>query len=246
MERSGFQKHTFVWLQKNNEQKPPNSPFELIENMKNNKHTASVSTISFRIDIDFPNSCCDVVLREMMNRGVDTPIPPMFTNGSKVPINATKLKYTPTEGSVQLCLDLLMDNIRPDAISQTKHPSDQLQEIGVKVVSTYGLLQSTCHIVCEVDYKEFTAELVKKTTKIVQDTFDKYCIYHDLSKNPAVVIQDYCETKKQHFFRAYDLDANVISDDFDDDTECHLTMHLSGFRPPSKDEEIKVLEILGI
>lgn len=164
----------------------------------------SSSIVNFRIDIDFPESDVDVVLIEMASRGVQTPILPFLTDMKQIPIDKTKLDKTPTEGSVDFALNWLAGfvNRRNMTVQNSKWDVDygaklepkktadgfeymgcpevktELEEIGIKVESWYGLMQGCCHLNCEVDSKLYSNELVAKANKIVEKVFKKFVKYH--------------------------------------------------------------------
>ena len=67
----------------------------------------STDKVSFTINIDFDGSDVDMVYKEMMSRGVQTPVPSIFTDNAKIKIDKNKLDKTPTEGTVDFCLNWL-------------------------------------------------------------------------------------------------------------------------------------------
>ncbi len=117
-----------------------------------------------------------------------------------------KLKgnQTPTEASVDFCLQWLsgfVDRNKMCTQSQkwdkdysapriTKKMDDgfeyvtapdmitELEEIGIEVESTYGLMMGCCHLICVVDSKLYSNKLVKKANEIVYDVFKKYVVYY--------------------------------------------------------------------
>ena len=161
--------------------------------------------IQFRIDIDFKGCDVDMVFKEMASRGVTTPVPSILCDGAKIPIDKNKLPKTPTEASVDFCLEWLhgyvdrnemkiqngkwdTDHSKPmitatteDGFEYSTWPSVQteLEELGVKVVSTYGLMMGTCHLICEVGLDEFSNQLVKDCKKVVFDVFKKLVQYYE-------------------------------------------------------------------
>lgn len=56
------------------------------------------------------------------------------------------------------------------------------EDLNVKVIGTYGLLQGTCHLIFEVDYELYSPELVQKVTNIVQAIFQKHVKYYNTKK----------------------------------------------------------------
>lgn len=165
----------------------------------------SSSIVKFRIDIDFPDSEVDMVLVEMGARGVQTPIPGFLTNSAKIRIDKTKLHKTPSEASVDFALYWLAGyvNRRNMTVQSNKWDVDygaglkpmktkdgfeymgcpevktELEEIGIKVDSWYGLMQGCCQLVCEVDSKIYSKELFSKANKIVEKVFKKFVQYYN-------------------------------------------------------------------
>lgn len=123
----------------------------------------SNTTISFRIDIDFPDCDVDAVFSEVSRN---------FISEHKV-----KGKRTPTAGSVDMALDFIQtanwngDNYLPE-----------LKEIGVEVKETYGLMMGCCHFWCTVDASKFTMDLPDRVIKIVKPVFRKLLRYHKPNK----------------------------------------------------------------
>lgn len=58
----------------------------------------------------------------------------------------------------------------------------ELEELGIKVSEWVGLMMGCCHLVCEVDVKDFSPELVEKANKIVFDVFKKFVRYYKQKK----------------------------------------------------------------
>ncbi len=58
----------------------------------------------------------------------------------------------------------------------------ELEEIGIEVTETYGLMQGCCHLICEVDAKLFSPELVAQANDIVAKVFKKYVRYYKQTK----------------------------------------------------------------
>ena len=164
----------------------------------------SNSEITFRIDIDFENCEVDMIYKEMANRGVTTIVPSILCNGATIPIDKSKLKYTPTEESVDFCLQWLSGYVDRNkmCIKSSKWDKDysqssitktdetgfkyttwpdvitELESIGVEVQSTYGLMMGCCHLICACSFETFSTELVNKVNKIVKDVFKKYVVYY--------------------------------------------------------------------
>ena len=162
------------------------------------------SNITFRIDIDFEGSDVDMVLNEMFARGVTIPftlatIGAAALSGEKVasiPVDENKLPQTPTEASVDFCLNWLAgfvnrnemcvvdgkwtDYSKPRPEGQSRWVTKtELEELGIDVTDWYGLMQGTCHLNCKVDAKDFSPELVEKANTIVKKVFAEYVIYFD-------------------------------------------------------------------
>ncbi|MDG1950083.1 MAG: hypothetical protein P8J32_04705 [bacterium] len=206
------------------------------------KSKASVTLVQFRIDVDFPKADVDVVLREMATRGVTTPVPSILTDGAQIPIDETKLDCTPSKGSVDFCLNVLWGFADEQTLEIktgrfSSDPKSPLEKSGIDVKSIYGLMQGTCHLMCEVAYEDFNQELVDKATAIAQEVFDKYCIYYDYTL-PACVIQEDADFE----LRAYDVYGNVLGEDFRDYDEAVMRMWLLGYRPaqPHEEEDFKL------
>lgn len=169
----------------------------------------STDKVSFNINVDFDGSDVDMVYKEMMSRGVQTPIPSFLTNGAKIKIDKTKLSKTPTEGTVDFCLHWLAgyvdrnemctqdskwdkDYSKPLITKKTKDGFEyagavdvktELEEIGISVTEWNGLMMGCCSLVCEVDSKKYSKKLVDKAHKIVYDVFKKYVRYHKQKKS---------------------------------------------------------------
>lgn len=216
------------------------------------KAKASISTVSFRIDIDFPLADVDVALREAMASGVQTPVPSLLSDGAQIPINQSKLANTPTAGSVSFCLNWLMGCVNrntleilssrwynyndPESlitINNCTHTATELDLLGIEAIEFYELCQGTCHLICEVPFEKFNAELVEKATAVIQQVFDTYCIYYDISKPPCVIQED----AEDNQLRAYDQHGNVLGEEFEEYEEAVMRMWLLGYRPATQAEE---------
>jgi len=202
------------------------------------KSKTSVSTVTFRLDINFPNADVDAVLVEAMSSRMTGLVPPFLMDGKQgISLDQNKLVDTPTEGSVDFCLNLLWGfaNENTFEITTGRSPSDSptpLEKLGINVTSIYGLMQGTCHLMCEVSYDKFSPKLVKKAQEIAQEVFDKYCIYYDFTK-PACVIQEDADFE----LRAYDDYGRCLGEDFDDYNQAVMRMWVLGYRPAAKHEE---------
>ncbi len=178
---------------------------------KDNNMKTSTSFITFRIDVDFPESDVDMVLKEMTARGVTTSVPHILCDSAKIKIDKKKLPKTPTEASVDFALNWLAgyvdrnemciqngkwdtDYSKPSYTAYTKNnmayttwPSvkTELEELGIEVESWYGLMQGTCHLICEIELNKFSPDLVTKAEEIVHKVFKKFVKYHKISKNKA-------------------------------------------------------------
>lgn len=136
------------------------------------------SFIQFRVDIDFPEADVDMALAE--NWSSHTPLTPFagtFTHKLR------KGSATPRGESVALALDYLHGcarQISKNKWESTSHitPLPELEEMGVSVVSTYGLMQGCCHIEFEVAAEKFTSELVSKVTAFVGQVFKRFVRYY--------------------------------------------------------------------
>ncbi len=163
----------------------------------------SSSIITFRVDVDFPNCEVDMALKEAMANGVRTPVPSILCDAAIIPIEKSKLPNTPTSASVNFCLNWLMGFVDRNEmkivnskwdIDYTKSPitaitesgmkysaypsvKTELEKIGLKVDSIYGLIQGTCHLICSCFVEEFKPELIKEAEKIVKGVFNKYVQY---------------------------------------------------------------------
>lgn len=169
----------------------------------------STSTVSFRIDIDFPEADVDMVLREIFARGgAQTPVPHILCDGAQIPVDKKKLPKTPSEASIDFALHWLAGYVDRNEMCTTdskwetdfKKPSfvahtesgmayrtwpkvkTELEEIGVTVKDWYGLMQGTCHLNCEVEMNKFNKELVSNAEKIVQKVFKKFVKYYKAQK----------------------------------------------------------------
>jgi len=168
----------------------------------------SNSSIKFRIDIDFEDSDVDMVYNEMRSRGVTTPFTlaviaeEYFKRASGkpvksfLPIDESKLDKTPTEASVDFCLNWLAGFVdrnemcvvnskwtdyskpRPEG-SLRWETKTELEELGIDVTDWYGLMQGTCHLNCEVHTENFSPELVEKANLIVKEVFANLIVYYN-------------------------------------------------------------------
>lgn len=217
----------------------PNSLVALIDSMKSK---TSVSLVQFRLDIDFPNSEIDAVLVEAMTSRMTGMIPPFLMDGKcQIPLDENRMKDTPSEGSVDFCLQMLMGYADAGTLTvRSGRFSDEektpLEELGIEVVSFYGLMQGTCHLMCEVSYELFTPELVEKAQKIAQGVFDKYCIFYDKTIPACLITEVEIDPEEPYQLRAFDKEGNVIGEDFEDENQAIMRMWLMGYRPASEDE----------
>jgi len=161
------------------------------------------SNITFRIDIDFEGADVDMVFNEMFARGATTPFTlaticeQVFSQKAEpIPVDKDKLPQTPTEASVDFCLNWLSgfvdrnemcvvdskwtDYSKPRPEGQDRWTTKtELEELGIDVTDWYGLMQGTCHLNCTVEFKDFSPELVEKANAIVKKVFEEYVIYFD-------------------------------------------------------------------
>ncbi len=157
----------------------------------------SSNIVKFRIDIDFEDSDVDMVYNEMRARGVTTPVPSLIVSfeadggfGEKPKKFKLKGDKTPTEASVDFCLKWLdgfvdreeMCTTSGRSIYDKNNPITELEELGIEVESTYGLMMGCCHLICVVDSELYSQELVNKANKIVYDIFNKYVVYYKSKK----------------------------------------------------------------
>lgn len=72
----------------------------------------------------------------------------------------------------------------PDGFKYSTAPvvKTELEELGVTVSEWVGLMMGCCHLVCKVDVKDFSPELVEKANKIVFDVFKKFVVYYKQKK----------------------------------------------------------------
>lgn len=124
----------------------------------------SIELIRFRIDIDFDGCDVDMVLNEMTAKGISF-VPPILKGNT--PYNVGKIDKTPTDESVEKCLEMFLDS-----------EVEELEKIGVNVFETYGLMQGCCHLMCECDISIFSKELITQSEKIVTKIFKKYVKYY--------------------------------------------------------------------
>lgn len=168
------------------------------------KAIASVDTVRFRIDVDFPKADVDMVYKEMCARRVTTNVPIVLTDHTQIPVDKSKLKDTPSEASVDFCLHWLAGFVDRNemCIQDSKWDKDftkpitaktedgmeystfeatttELEELGIEVPEWYGLMMGTCHLICEIDANQYCQELVQEATRRVQDVFDRFLVYYD-------------------------------------------------------------------
>lgn len=148
-------------------------------------------TIQFRIDIDFPDANVDVVYDEARASGVNTPasLGAMLAELEHGPApRAIPNSDTPTANSVDTALAVLDGTFNPVTkelqdsryfdIKLCKIAETELEKLGAKVVSTYGLMMGTCHLIVECDLKDFNDLYLRKCLTIVWKTFEKYVVYY--------------------------------------------------------------------
>lgn len=151
----------------------------------------SVTTITFRIDIDFDGSDVDMVFKEMINRGVVTPVPSILSDGANIKIDKNKLNKTPKETTVDFALYWLYGFVDRNRMctQNSKWDTDyskpdcpevktELEEIGINVTSIYGLMMGCCHLICECDLSIFSNELIEKAKTIVKIIFKRFVKYY--------------------------------------------------------------------
>lgn len=141
----------------------------------------SSTIVTFRIDIDFDGSDVDMVLKEMTSRGVSSPVPLILCDGAQIKIDKKKLKKTPTEASVQFALHWLFGFVDKRDMCTTNnkyYEKTELEEIGIEVVSIYGLTQGCCHLICQCDISIFNQSLVEKAKDITREVFKKLVKYY--------------------------------------------------------------------
>ncbi len=159
--------------------------------------------IKFRIDINFKGCDVDMVLKELMSRGVRTPVPSILCDSSQIKIDKSKLSKTPSEVSVDFCLNWLMGYVDRNEMCVTNSKWDkdytkmgtrytdegmaytgaepvktELEKIGCEVESIYGLMQGTCHLICTCSIDDFSNDIVNQAHKIVASVFKKYIQYY--------------------------------------------------------------------
>ena len=135
-------------------------------------------TIQFTIVIDFPDSDVDMVLNEISHGSI---VPPMLMNGGRsYPVDKAKLSKTPTARSVDFCLAWVSGYVNTKEMEIVRHKwlNTHLDGLGIKVVSTYGLMQGCCHFVCECDYDKFSPALVRRVKDYAEDIFESNLKYH--------------------------------------------------------------------
>lgn len=160
--------------------------------------------------MEFPDCNVDLVLSEMRARGVQTPASFPFSDGGSRntsvldSIDQEELRKTPTEHSVEFCLQWLagyvdrntmkmtdskwekdysadpITAISPGGSEYTTWPTvkTELEELGIEVISTYGLMQGCCHLVCEIDYQFFSEGILNRARKEVEKVFNKYAVFY--------------------------------------------------------------------
>lgn len=167
---------------------------------------ASCSTIQFRIDIDFEECDVDMVYKEMRQKGYSGAVPHLLCG---VDDHKVKGNRTPISDSVNFALEWLMgyvdrnqmcttsskwdtDYSKPSITAHTKDgtkyttwPSvvTEMEQLGLEVVSTEGLMMGTCHLICEVDADKFSVDLVNKATQVVQKIFKRFVRYYKENKH---------------------------------------------------------------
>lgn len=160
--------------------------------------------ITFRIDVIFENCDVDMVYKEMMAAGMITSVPSILCDSAQIKTDKSKMKYTPTRASVDFCLSWLHGYVDRNTmeIQSSKWDTDfsqepilketkdgtvfqtwptvktELEELGVKVTSTYSLIMGCCHLICVCDYAIFNEDLLEKANKIVKDIFDRFCKFY--------------------------------------------------------------------
>lgn len=142
----------------------------------------SNSVIKFRIDVDFEDCEVDMVLKEMGARGVQTSVPSILCDHTQIPIDENKLPQTPSEESVDFALNWLWGYIDRDTYQRSNHKwkeKTELEQLGIEVSKIYGLMQGTCHLICEVDFEKYSVELVEKANKVVDEVFSNFIIYYN-------------------------------------------------------------------
>lgn len=168
----------------------------------------SSDKVCFTINIDFDGCEVDMVYKEMMSKGIQTPIPSILTDNAKIKIDKKKLSKTPTEGTVDFCLNWLagyvdrnemciqgskwdkdyskpmITKITKDGMKYGTHPDvkTELEEIGISVAEWNGLMMGCCSLVCEVDSEKYSKKLVEKANEIVYNVFKKYVRFHKQKK----------------------------------------------------------------
>ena len=183
----------------------------------------SSSIVSFRIDIDFEKSDVDMVYNEMRARGVTTPVPSLIISfeadggfGRKPKKFKLKGNQTPTEASVDFCLQWLSGFVDREEMCTTSgrsiydknKPITELEELGIEVTSTDGLMMGCCHLICEVDSKLYSNKLVKKANEIV------YEVEGYIDHQSSDVADDAFETEDQlkHFIFNQDSCLTIDND----------------------------------
>jgi hypothetical protein len=141
------------------------------------------SFVQYRIDIDFEDCDVDMVYKEMRARGVTTSVPTILTGSDNHECIGNK---TPIEGTVDFCLNWLSGYVNRDDMRiqerfrwNDESNKTELEILGIKVVSTYGLMMGGCHLICEVDSDKYSKELVNKSIVVINSIFKKYVKYHN-------------------------------------------------------------------
>lgn len=160
----------------------------------------SNSLIQFRIDIYFENCDVDTVYQEARQSGYIGIVPHLLIEPHTHKI---KGNTTPTSDTVDFALQWLSGFVDRNKMCTTdskwdtdytnriiQHLPDgtayttgtpfktELEQIGIEVVSTYGLMMGTCHLICEVDSKLFSPELVNQANNIVFEVFKRFVKYY--------------------------------------------------------------------
>lgn len=156
----------------------------------------SSTIITFRIDIDFDGCDVDMVLKEMISRGVTSPVPSILADGASTKIDKKKLPKTPKESTVDFALYWLYGFVDRNRMctQNSKWDTDyskaecpkvktELEELGIEVISIYGLMQGCCHLICECDISIFNNDLIEKSKEIVKKVFKKFVKYYKIKNN---------------------------------------------------------------
>lgn len=146
----------------------------------------TTSIISFRIDIDFEGCDVDAVYDEYRARGVQTPAPTILTNTKRHKVKGNK---TPIKDTVDFALhwlagyadrqEMCTQSNRYFSIKTGKDHVTELEKLGVSVESWNSLMMGNCHLICEVDYKKFSTQLVSNCQLIVYNIFKEFVKYYN-------------------------------------------------------------------